>query len=74
MARNKEVHQHTRRDAETFQALGIFIVALAIPVLIGTFFAVRPHAIVVNIIAGAVLLLIGIIFVLRGFWTLKHLD
>jgi len=74
MTRQQEPHHHTVRDAETLLALGIFIVALALPVLVGTFFAKGSHAIVVNILAGAALLIIGIIFTLRGYWTLKHLD
>lgn len=77
MTRQKEPHHHTRRDAETLRALGYFIVALAIPVLIGTYFAFqshKSHAVVVNVIAGVILLSIGVGFVLRGHWTLRHLD
>ncbi|MDX9975945.1 MAG: YtpI family protein [FCB group bacterium] len=54
--RKLELH---KRDAETQIALGLFIVIIAIPVLIGTIYAVRPHAQVVNMIAGGVLLAIG---------------
>lgn len=55
--RKDELH---KRDAETQIALGIFITVIAIPVLIGTFFAVRPHAQIVNVIAGGILLAIGL--------------
>lgn len=67
-------HHHTRRDAATLMALGIFITVLAVPVLAGTFWAQRFHAAVVNIGAGVVLLGIGIGFIVRGKWTLRNLD
>lgn len=49
-----------KRDAETYIAIGIFILAVGIPVLLGTIWAMdRPHAAIVNAICGAVLCLIG---------------
>lgn len=49
-----------QRDAEMYIAIGIFILAVGIPVLIGTIWAMdRPHAAVVNAVCGAVLCLIG---------------
>jgi len=66
--------QHTRRDAETQMVLGIFITYISIPVLIGTFFAVRPHAMIVNVIAGVVLLGIGVGMAVWGRKRLKGLK
>ena len=48
------------RDAETQLALGIFVIVISIPVLLGTIWADRSHAAVVNVIAGSVLLVIGV--------------
>ncbi|HDP35964.1 MAG TPA: hypothetical protein ENN29_12740 [Candidatus Hydrogenedentes bacterium] len=57
-----------QRDAETQMALGIFISILAVPVLIGSFWADDMHSRVVNITAGAVLLGIGLGLLGYG-WT-----
>lgn len=62
---------HLRRDGETLLMLGGFMAILSIPVLIGTAFAVREHAMIVNAIAGGVLLLTGAGFLFRGWWTLR---
>ena len=62
---------HLRRDGETLLALGGFMTVLSIPVLIGTAFAVREHAMIVNAVAGGVLLLAGLGFLFRGWWTLR---
>lgn len=59
-------NDHAIKDKEIFYLLGVFIVVLAVPVLIGTFFAGRGHAMVVNAAAGLVLLAIGVAFILRG--------
>jgi hypothetical protein len=48
------------RDAETLIALGLFITALAIPVLLGTFWCERAPQMIVNVISGLVLLGIGV--------------
>lgn len=49
-----------KRDGETGMAVGLFVLALAIPVLIGTLFELdQPRAAVVNFICGMVLLLVG---------------
>jgi putative Mn2+ efflux pump MntP len=74
MPREQEVHHHTRRDAATLKVLGTFITALAIPVLIGTIWATNFHAVVVNMLAGLILLGIGVAFIVRGRWTLRNLD
>lgn len=49
-----------KRDGETGMAVGLFILALAFPVLIGTLYGLdRPRAAVVNFVCGLVLLAIG---------------
>jgi hypothetical protein len=64
---NQEMeNEHAKRDAETQMVLGGFIVFISIPVLLGTIWAVRPHAIVVNIIAGSVLCLVGVVLFVIG--------
>ncbi|MCL4219044.1 MAG: hypothetical protein KJ052_18840 [Candidatus Hydrogenedentes bacterium] len=65
---------HTRRDAETLFLLGIFVTVLSIAVLIGTFFAHRQHAAIVNVCAGTVLLLVGLGFTWRGWSVKRGLD
>lgn len=55
-----------KRDAETQMALGIFVVVIALPVLVGTFWADRTHAAVVNVTAGLVLLGVGAALALFG--------
>lgn len=73
---HETVHgKYGQRDAETQMVLGGFVTFISIPVLLGTFWAERPHAIVVNIIAGLVLMSVGIIIGvigLRGYLRLKH--
>ncbi len=51
-----------KRDGETYIALGLFIVAVGIPVLAGTYFAAQTNvrAAVVNVVCAVVLLLIGV--------------
>ena len=65
---------HTRRDAETLWVLGAFQIVLAIPVFIGTFFVDDHFAQFINLMAGGVTLLIGVLFVWRGVWINRHLD
>lgn len=74
----KEMSTGAQRDGEIYIALGIFIAAIGVPVLIGTAFALeRPHAAVVNAVCGTVLLLIGVacmgfgVMVLRGVKKLR---
>lgn len=73
---HKTVHgQYGQRDAETQMVLGGFVTFISIPVLLGTFWAQRPHAMVVNVIAGLVLMSVGIVIGvigLRGYLKLKH--
>lgn len=49
-----------KRDAETQIVLGTFVTVISIPVLIGTLWADTLRAMVVNVIAGLVLLGIGL--------------
>ena len=70
-----EHHLHyTKRDAETQTALGIFISVISIPVVIGTFWAQTTRAMVVNAIAGCVLLAIGVTLVVWGRKTIKKIS
>jgi threonine/homoserine/homoserine lactone efflux protein len=64
----------TRRDAETLWVLGAFQIVLAIPVFIGTFYVEERFPALVNFLAAAVTMLIGVLFVWRGFWINNHLD
>lgn len=64
----------TRRDAETLWVLGAFQIVLAIPVFIGTFYVDDRFGQIVNVLAGGVTLLIGVLFVWRGSWINRHLD
>lgn len=57
---------HTKRDSESLLVLGGFLSALSLPVLAGTAFADTTRAMVINAIAGLVLLAIGAAFMWRG--------
>lgn len=50
-----------KRDGETYVALGLFIVAVGLPVMAGTYWAAKTDvsAATVNVICAGVLLLIG---------------
>lgn len=53
-------NEMVKRDGETGLAVGLFVLALAIPVLIGTLYGLdQPRAAVVNFVCGMVLLTIG---------------
>lgn len=66
-----ESHHYTKREAETQMVLGIFLSVIAVPVLIGTLWADTGHAMVVNAVAGIVLLGIGIGLAVWGRITAK---
>ncbi|MCA9426802.1 MAG: hypothetical protein H6752_16975 [Candidatus Omnitrophica bacterium] len=66
--------EHSRRDAETQTVLGIFITVMSIPVLVGTLFAQRSHAMVVNVVAGLALLAVGVIMMVAGIRGTKKLS
>jgi hypothetical protein len=57
-----------KRDGETYVALGIFIVAVGLPVAAGTYWAAKSDvsAAVVNIVCACVLLLIGFAAITYG--------
>ena len=57
-----------KRDGETYIALGLFIVAVGIPVLAGTYWAAQVDvpAAVVNVVCAGVLLLIGAVAITYG--------
>ena len=65
---------HTKRDAEILQMLGIFLIVLAVPVLIGTFWAEGSFERIINVAAGLIIGAIGTGMVLRGRWTGRHLG
>jgi hypothetical protein len=49
-----------KRDGETSMAVGLFVLAVGLPVLIGTLWALdNPRAAVVNAVCGAALIAIG---------------
>jgi len=73
MSQDPDPHYHSRRDAETLGMLGTFISILSVAVLIGTFYAERQHAMVVNVIAGLVLLSIGAGFIARAIWISRRI-
>jgi len=58
--------QHTRRDGESLIIMGSFFAVLALLVLVGTFFEAQEMAMAVSLVAGGLLLLIGIGAVLFG--------
>ena len=70
----KHVTTHDKRDSETFFILGIFIIALAIPVFVGTFYSIRFHAQVVNVAAAVALFLVGVGFLIRGWVYAKRVK
>lgn len=57
-----------KRDGETYIALGLFIVAVGLPVMAGTYFAAQTNtrAAVVNVVCATVLLLIGFGAIIYG--------
>lgn len=70
---SQEQHGHTRRDAETLSMLGGFMAILALPVLLGTFWAGSAFAMFVNALSGLVLLAIGGGMLLRGLSQLRRM-
>ena len=72
MDQNAPHSRHTQRDREVLTALGIFLVVLSIPVLIGTFFEEGLIPSIVNVVAGVVLLGIGAAMVWRGRRPVKE--
>ena len=65
-----------RRDAELYIALGLFMFALGLPVILGTYFAVQGNdhcAAIVNFICGVVLAGIGAASAIYGWVSRKKL-
>ncbi len=70
--RNKGI-QLEHRDAELYIVLGIFVVALGLPVILGTYYTLQGgdyRAAVVNFICGIVMTGIGLASILYG-WAMK---
>ncbi|MCX8065211.1 MAG: hypothetical protein N3G21_08575 [Candidatus Hydrogenedentes bacterium] len=66
--------QLARRDSELYFALGIFIVALGLPVVFGTYYAYEWGSIkpaVVNLISGLVMVAIGAASIFYG-WLIRR--
>lgn len=73
--RNTEI-QLARRDSELYFALGIFIVALGLPVVFGTYYAYqwgdfRPA--IVNLISGLVMVGIGAASIFYGWFIRRRI-
>lgn len=72
---DKVTERHTaneikKRDGETYIAVGLFLVALGIPVMVATYWALsHPRAAVVNIICGVALFAVGMGGIVYG-WRL----
>jgi len=67
-------HRHTARDAEILLALGAFLVVLALPVFVGAFLVDERVPALINVAAGLVVGGIGVLMILRGLWTRRHLG
>ena len=70
---DRELQLRTR-DAETQIVLGAFVLLLSLPVIAGTFWADRFNALVVNLGAGFVLLLVGLAIFSYGLYRYKRLP
>lgn len=74
MSEEHDEHLHTQRDGETQKVLGLFMGILAVPVIIGTFWADSFVHGAVCLLSGFVLLGFGIGFWLKGQHTLRQLN
>ncbi len=73
VSEERPVKDMRKRDGETNIVVGLFLFALGIPVLLGTFGALeRPHAAFVNAVCGIVLLLIGAVVTVYGWWGFRN--
>jgi len=62
-----------KRDGETNIAVGLFLFALGVPVMIGTIWALdRPRAAFINALCGGILMLIGAGVVLYGWLGVRR--
>lgn len=66
MDKDAQHSRHTQRDREVLTALGLFLVVLSVPVLIGTFFEEGLVPSIVNVVAGLIILGIGTAMIWRG--------
>jgi len=72
-----QLPEHTKsenrsRDASSLLLLGTFFTVLAVLVLLGTLWTLdRPRPMVVNLVAGGLLLAIGLM-TLIGSWRLRN--
>lgn len=69
-----EGQHHTRRDAETLIALGLFMVVMALPVMLGTFWAGHGFTQAVNFLSGFVLFGVGAGMCYKGRRDLRKLG
>ena len=75
---HKEEPRHTKnemleRDGETGMAVGLFVLALGLPVMLGTLWALEtPRAAVVNFVCGLILTLIGLAATAHGWRLFKR--
>ena len=65
---------HTQRDGETLLALGIFLVVLGLPVMVGTLWADTSIQRIVCALAGIVIFGIGAAMAFHGKRVLKRLH
>lgn len=73
MSEIDQAAKHRKRDGETYIAIGIFIAAVGLPVLVGTYWALAStHAAVVNAVCGATLLLTGAASIAYGLLVLRR--
>jgi hypothetical protein len=66
--------EHTRRDAETLIALGLFMVTMSLPVMVGTIWAGHGYSQAVNFISGLVLFAVGAGMTGKGWRDLRRLK
>lgn len=74
MTKANNLATNQKRDGETYIAVGIFVVAVGLPVLAGTYWAAMksPHAAIVNGICGGVLVAIGVTAIVYGRLLLRR--
>lgn len=74
MSQDPSSTHHTRRDAETLLMIGAFLAILAVPVVIGTWWANTTAAAVVNVVFGLLLLALGVGAFARGWYLRRRCD
>ena len=71
---DEQKNTHTQRDGETLFVLGLFLVVLGMPVILGSLWADTSVQKLVCAISGVILCAIGTAFVVHGKKVLKRLD